>query len=206
MSSATGTQPFGQNGFIFNYKINNMDDYNGLISKVSRYQNILTNTKSYRERWTSFLKDQIVTELENMVKITALEAKVEVVDKVRHLEFIVLNLGSEESGISEIINDKTDKPLIKHNGSLVYQQLFNGKIQVMVTYPFIEGFGEPRQPKVIAIYRPEEIKTPFLVRHMEDFIKEITQWEDYDDDDQPMAKIGFQMQALAPQRPITDES
>jgi hypothetical protein len=183
-----------------------MDDYNGLISKVSRYQNILTNTKSYRERWTTFLKNQIVTELENMVKITALEAKVEVVDKVRHLEFIVLNLGSEESGISEIINDKTDKPLIKHNGSLVYQQLFNGKVQVMITYPYIEGFGEPRQPKVIAIYRPEEIKTPFLVRHMEDFIKEITQWEDYDDDDQPMAKIGFQMQALAPQRPITDES
>jgi hypothetical protein len=177
-----------------------MDDYNGLISKVSRYQSILTNTKSYRERWSSFLKQQIVDELENMLKVTKLEGKIEVQDKVRHLEFINLSLGSEESGISEIINDKTDKPLIKHNGSLVYQQLFNGKIQVMIGYPYIEGFGEPRTPKVIAIYRPEEIKTPFLIRHMEDFIKEITQWEDYDDDDQPASKIGFQMQALAPQK------
>ena len=177
-----------------------MDDYNGLISKVNRYQSILGNTKAYRERWNSFLKQQIVDELGNMLKQTGLEGKLEVQDKVMHLEFIVLSLGSEESGISEIINDKTDKPLIKHNGSLVYQQLFNGKIQVMIGYPYIEGFGEPKPPKVIAIYRPEEIKTPFLIRNMEDFIKELTQWEDYDDDDQPMSKIGFQMQNLAPQK------
>ena len=106
-------------------------------------------------------------------------------------------LGSEESGITEIINEKTDKPLIKHNGSLVYQQLFNGKVQVMIGFPYIEGFGEPRQPKVIGIYRPEEIKPPFLVRHMEDFIKEITMWEDFDDDEIPHI-IGYQSGAIPP--------
>lgn len=183
-----------------------MDDYNGLISKVNRYQSILGNTKAYRERWNTFLKKQIVDELENMLKISGLEGKIEVQDKVRHLEFIVLSLGSEESGISEIINDKTDKPLIKHNGSLIYQQLFNGKIQVMIGYPYIEAFGEPKTPKVIAIYRPEEIKTPFLIRHMEDFIKEITQWEDYDDDDQPISKIGFQMQNLVSSPPSNNDN
>ncbi len=31
---------------------------------------------------------------------------------------------------------------------------------------------------------------------MEDFIKEITQWEDYDDDDTPLARIGYQMTNL----------
>lgn len=168
-----------------------MDDYNGLITKVQRYQAVLGNTQTYRERWKSQLKALIISELENMLKITGLQGTIETSDKVRHLEYINLSLGSEESGISEIINEKTDKPLIKSKGSLIYQQLFNGKVQVMIVYPFIEGFGEPRPPKVIAIYRPEEIKQPFLIRHMEDFIKEITQWEDYDDDDQVIAKIGF---------------
>lgn len=182
-----------------------MDDLDGLIGKVDYYHSILANTKAYRERWTSFLKEQIVSELENMLKASKLDGKIEIQDKVRHLEFIVLSLGSEESGISEIINDKTDKPLIKHNGSLVYQQLFNGKVQVMIAYPYIEGFGEPRPPKVIAIYRPEEIKTPFLIRHMEDFIKELTQWEDYDDDDQPIPRIGFQTQTLLSQKPVNEE-
>jgi len=182
-----------------------MDDYNGLINKVRLYQSLLANTKAYRERWNTFLKKQIVEELEKMLKISGLEGNIEVQDKVRHLEFILLSLGSEESGISEIINEKTDKPLIKHNGTLVYQQLFNGKIQVMIGYPYIEGFGEPRTPKVIAIYRPEEIKVPFLIRHMEDFVKEISLWEDYDDDDTPAAKIGFQMQSLAPQKTANED-
>ena len=186
-------------------KIKRMEDYKGLITKVERYQSVLANTISYREKWVSQLRDQILKELENMLKESKLEGKVELVDKVRHLEFIVLSLGSEESGISEIINDKTDKPLIKNNGSLVYQQLFNGKIQVMIAYPFIEGFGEPNHPKVIGIHRPEEIKSPFLIRHMEEFIKEITQWEDYDDDDTPSARIGYQLANLPAAKPVTSE-
>ena len=168
-----------------------MDDYNGLIAKVQRYHTVLENTLLYREKWKTQLKALIISELENMLKATGLNATIESSDKIRHLEYIVLSLGSEESGISEIINEKTDKPLIKNLGSLIYQQLYNGKIQVMIVYPFIEGFGEPRPPKVIAIYRPEEIKLPFLIRHMEDFVKEITAWEDYDDDDQMATKIGF---------------
>ena len=178
-----------------------MDDYNGLIAKVQRYQTVLANTKTYRERWGKQLKALIVSELENMLKVTGLQGTIETSDKVKHLEYVILSLGSEESGISEIINEKVDKPLIKQNGTLIYQQLFNGKIQVMITYPFIEGFGEPRPPKIISIYRPEEVKTPFIVRHMEDFIKEITQWEDYDDDDQVAAKIGFNVQNHPPVKP-----
>ncbi|MCB0563296.1 MAG: hypothetical protein KDD01_02845, partial [Phaeodactylibacter sp.] len=51
---------------------------------------------------------------------------------------------------------------------------------------------QPRPPKTIAIYRPEELKEPYFVRHMEDLIQEITNWEDYDDDE-PNKKIGFQL-------------
>jgi hypothetical protein len=182
-----------------------MDDYNGLIGKVQRYKAVLANTKAYRERWNKQLKALIVSELENMLKVTGLQGTIETSDKVRHLEYVILSLGTEESGISEIINDKIDKPLIKQNGSLVYQQLYNGKIQVMIGYPFIEGFGEPRPAKIVAIYRPEEVKTPFIVRHMEDFIKEITQWEDFDDDDQVAAKIGFNVQNIPPAKPPVPE-
>ncbi len=184
---------------------NNAEEYNGLIAKVHRYNSVLANTIAYREKWQSGLKDKIISELSHMLKITGLNGKIDTSDKIKHLEYIVLSLGSERSGISETISDKVDKPLIKHNGTLVYQQLFNGKIQVMIGYPYIEGFGDPRPPKILAIYRPEELKTPFLIRHMEDFIKEVTLWEDFDDDDQPSARIGFQMQSLAPQGTLVSD-
>lgn len=182
-----------------------MDDFTGLITKVQRYQGVLANTKSYRERWGASLKAQIISDLENMLKVSGLQGTIEASNKIKHLEYIILSLGTEESGIAEIVNDKLTKPLIKTNGTLVYQQLYNGKIQVMIGYPFIEGFGDPRPPKLISIYRPEEIKTPFILRHMEEFIKEITQWEDFDDDDHVASKIGYQVQGLQPNKPTTGE-
>lgn len=182
-----------------------MDDFTGLITKVQRYQGVLANTKSYRERWGASLKAQIISDLENMLKVSGLQGTIEASNKIKHLEYIILSLGTEESGIAEIVNDKLTKPLIKTNGTLVYQQLYNGKIQVMIGYPFIEGFGDPRPPKLISIYRPEEIKTPFILRHMEEFIKEITQWEDFDDDDHVASKIGYQVQGLQPNKPPTGE-
>ena len=44
---------------------------------------------------------------------------------------------------------------------------------------------------MIAIYRPEELQTPFIIRHLEEFVRDITDWEDYDDDEKQPQKIGF---------------
>jgi hypothetical protein len=171
-----------------------MEDLTSLKRKVSVYQEILSNTIQYRERWKTSLKSTIKSELQRMLDETALEGEIEVKEDVTNLEAIVLNLGQEKSGIYEKINEEVNRPLIKHNGSLVYQQLFNGKVITMITYPVIEGYGEPRPPRTIAIYRPEEIKPPFLIRHMEEFIREVTEWEDYDDDDKgPSQKIGYSL-------------
>jgi hypothetical protein len=64
----------------------------------------------YRERWESQLKALIISELESMMKIAGLQGVIETSNKVRHLEYIIFSLGSEESGISEIINAKTINP------------------------------------------------------------------------------------------------
>ena len=169
-----------------------MEDLSNLRRKVARYQEILANTNNYRRAWKEGLRAQIYELLLKIIEETNLDAEVEIKDKVENLEGIVLSLGEMRSGIYEKVNPEVNRHLIKHNGSLVYQQLFNGKIVVMLTYPMIEGYGQPRQPHTIGIYRPEELKPPFVLRHMEEFMKEITNWEDYDDDE-PSQKIGFNM-------------
>jgi hypothetical protein len=126
-----------------------------------------------------------------MADETEIALAIAVQDNVGNLEAVTCSLGRSASGIYERIDEDTNKPLIKHHGTLIYQQLFNGKVQVMISLPFIEGFGDPPPPKLIGIYRPEELKPPFLERHMEEFIKMVTMWEDFDDDDQGPSKIGF---------------
>ena len=171
--------------------------YNNLKKKVINYQEVLTNTRAYRQVWKDELKDKIVQQLETIIKEVELPAKIEVKSDLENLEAIVFSLGAVKSGMYQEVNDSIKRHMIKHNGSLIYQQLFNGKIVVIINYPFIENYGQPTPPKTIGIYRPEELKEPFFIRHLEEFITEILHWEDYDDDEVPGAernqKIGFKL-------------
>ncbi len=169
-----------------------MSDLFNLQRKVDQYKEILGNTRAYRQTWKDSLKQEIIDALERMAKDTNLDAKVEVKSELENLEAIVLSLGDAKSGMFQMVNDSIKRHLIKNNGALIYQQLFNGKIIVLINYPYIESYGQPSPPKTIAIYRPEELKSPFLTRHMEEFVTEITNWEDYDDDE-PNKRLGFQL-------------
>jgi hypothetical protein len=169
---------------------NKSSELNNLKRKVGTYKDIMTNTRAYRDVWKNSLRDQIISVLEMMVKGCELDATVQLRSDMENLEAIVLSLGDVKSGIWQEIGSDIKRHMIKHNGSLIYQQLFNGKVIVLLNYPFIENYGQPRQPKTIGIYRPEELKEPFFIRHMEEFITDITNWEDYDDDE-PSKKIGF---------------
>lgn len=161
-----------------------------LNRKVAQYKEVLQNTENYRAAWTAELKDSIIKKLQELIDATGLGAKLEVKGDMENLQAVVISLGESKSGMYQKVGDDIKRHLIKHNGSLIYQQLFNGKVIVMIQYPFIENYGEPNPPKTIAIYRPEELKDPYFVRHMEEFVQEITKWEDYDDDE-PNKKIGF---------------
>ena len=168
------------------------NDLFNLSRKVAQYKETLAQTAAYREAWKNGLKDQLIKFLEESIKEVDLEAKVETRNQLENMEAVVLTLGDARSGMYQKVNNDFERHLIKHNGSLIYQQLFNGKIIVMIQFPFIENYGQPKPPKTIAIYRPEELKDPFCIRHLEEFMQDITDWEDYDDDE-PSKKIGFEL-------------
>lgn len=164
-----------------------------LLHKAEQYKNVLNNTTIYRTAWHDTLKPLVQTTLEEIVAKSGIKAEVKAQDKIENLEAILLDLGKSSSGITENIEDSgVKRTMIKNNGSLIYQQLFNGKIMVMIMSPHIEGYGEPKSPRMIEILRPDELKIPFIVRHVETLLKEITEWEDYDDEEPSKTAIGFQ--------------
>ncbi len=150
--------------------------------KVDKYKKILVNTEENRKDWNNRLKKVIVDTLEYIAKDTGLEAEVEIQDNIENMELLVFNLGRTTSGISEKVDETVRKPMIKSNGALIYQQLFNGKLLVLISIPSIEGYGDPRPPKTVEILRPDEINQKVIYHHVEQFLTEITDWEDYDDD------------------------
>lgn len=165
-----------------------------LKRKVDHYKEVLHNTRYYRELWKTGLKKNIIESLETLAKAAGLEYDIEEREEIENLEAVVLTLGHSESGLGEPVGSDMRRDLIKQNGSLVYQQLFNGKVLVLINYPFIEKYGQPQPPKTIAIYRPQELKEPYYLQHMVTFVTDITSWEDYDDDaPEPNQRIGFKM-------------
>lgn len=173
------------------------DELLKIKQKVKKYQEILENTLQYRKDWDEYLKELIITTLEHISEETGLKASVEVQDNIENMELVIFNLGRSTSGISEKVDEKLKKPMLKSNGALIFQQLFNGKILVLVSVPHIEGYGDPRPPRTIEILRPDELKKPFIYRHTEIFLKDVIEWEDYDDDapqeKRSFSQIGFNM-------------
>ena len=180
-------------GNIFQLNSQKKMDTGTLLAKVNKYKQVLENTQKYRVAWHSEVQPMLTKTLEEILKQSDLP-KAEIIkrDNIENLEAVALDLGRSSSGISENVDDSgVKRTMIKSNGSLIYQQLFNGKIMVMILSPHIEGYGQPKPPLTLEILRPDELKVPFIIRHMEAFLKDITDWEDFDDEEQKSSAIGF---------------
>lgn len=182
-----------------------MSNLDNLKLKVTNYQSVLANTKAYREAWDDSIGAQIMSELKTIMEGIGLTATVEEKEEICNLAVITLSLGNVNSGMSQEVADGVKRDLIKHNGSLMYQQLFNGKVMAIIHYPFIENYGEPQPPNTLSIHRPEELITPLFLQHIELLLTEVTKWEDYGNDKPQQNTIGFKPNVQQPDLTVDSE-
>lgn len=167
--------------------------YTAIKERASKYQAILDQVMKYRESWGKELKDFILDTSNKVLTETAISGQIEVEERFENLESITISLGKSISGIAEHVDELTKRTIIKDKGSLIYSQLFNGKVQAWMTYPMIEGLMQPKQPKLLGIYGPPEFNEDLILNNFDSFFKELIEWENYDDDQpgQEMNRIGF---------------
>lgn len=168
-----------------------------LKEKVTAYKKVLENTAVFRKAWADNVKPLLVDGLNSFLNDSSLKGTVESSTEIENLESVVLDLGRSSSGITQKLQDAGVRNfMIKHNGSLTYQQLFNGKIMVIVQSPFIEGYSEPKQPAILEIITPAELNRAVITRHLDSLLTILTEWEDFDDESPSRKKafnpIGFQ--------------
>lgn len=170
-----------------------MEKYTAIKEKAAKYKTLLGTVDAYRTDWEKKLKKFIIKESKAILAATEIEADVDSESTVHGLEAITIKLGMRKSGIYQKMDSGEKKAIWKDYGSLIFGQLFNGKVQVWMTYPILEGLMEPKQPRMIGIYAPPEFNDALILSNIEFFINELIAWEDYDDDaptDKPKT-IGF---------------
>jgi len=173
-----------------------MQKYTALKERAGKYKGILQQAMDYREAWGDSLKQFILDGVDNVLKQTDVKATVEVEERFEHLETISISLGKSVSAIAETFDSGAKRSIIKDMGSINYSQIFNGKVQVWMTFPLIEGLMQPQQPKMIGIFTPPEFNEDLILSNFDEFFKELINWENYDDDlPSPQGnKIGFGVQ------------
>ena len=106
-------------------------DISRLQTKVKNYNQVLQNTNSYRQAWQSKVKQFISTTLKDIAVQTGLKATIVEKNNIENLEAIVLDLGRSSSGIAENIeNTDVKRIMVKNNGAMIYQQLFQENEQM----------------------------------------------------------------------------
>jgi hypothetical protein len=163
-----------------------------LQEKIKEYKHVLALTDSFRLAWKEKTKTFIKKQLQSIIDQTGLKATVTEKNNIENLEAVVLDLGRRSSGLAHMVDDSdVQHIMVKDIGAVIYQQLFNGKIMVMIISPHIEGHGDPKPPSPIAILKPEEITEAAIYTHVEQMLDVLIEWEDYDDEDKS-AKRAFQ--------------
>jgi hypothetical protein len=171
-----------------------MEKFTAIKTRAQKYMAILNQVMEFRKAWGEVLKPFITETTEKILEQTNISGQIIVEERFENLESITISLGKYISGIAEYVDEETKRTIIKDRGSLIYSQLFNGKVQAWMTYPVIEGLMQPKPPKIIGIYAPPEFDEDLILSNFDEFFKELIEWENYDDDlpdGKKVSRVGF---------------
>jgi hypothetical protein len=158
----------------------------------NNYNSALEKTIKRRELWNSDAKPKLIATLEKIVKEFGFSWAVQRLESTQNLETINIKIHSQNSGIIELTNDENTgkitkrKAYIKHGGYLAFCQMFNGKVNVIVSHPSIESWVDKRPTSFLGTHGPNEITEDLIANYVIKFLDLMTEFESLESQ-----KIGF---------------
>ncbi|PKP25364.1 MAG: hypothetical protein CVU03_08410 [Bacteroidetes bacterium HGW-Bacteroidetes-2] len=161
-----------------------------LEERINEYKNSVQTVLDKRILWDTKTRIQIIQSLKKA------ENTYQVGWKVQELKWIHTN---ESINISfntfppEIIEKAKSIPSFQflQGGSLIFSQLHNGDINVFVLFPIVENsVSLENEIEDLGTFAPIEITEKLIVEKVDEFLKQMIQWE------VPLAKskVGFKNQ------------
>jgi len=140
--------------------------------KVKQYKETQKEIAQRRKLWNERVKEWIFQTLNNVAQKFEMDWFVAKDEAVQNLQSVSLIFGNTPSGI---IKDR--KMAVKVGGYLSYVQSINGKIDVSIDYPYVEGFTNRWESKHLGVYEPKQIAENIVYENVDTFLSEIIDWE-----------------------------
>jgi hypothetical protein len=155
--------------------------FQDILNKAFEYEKALEISKvtieENRKFWNAQTNQLILGTFKGVAQsVPNLDWEVRKVDAMENLDILMLGFKNESSGIVGQIQGVL-KFFAKVSGKLIYSQVYNGEVYVLIDYPHVEHHVERQQPKFIGKFRPDEITVDLVLDHINEFLEEMLGWE-----------------------------
>jgi len=153
-------------------------DLTGIINKFNDLNNALGQIEENRKLWESEKKDLIGNTLAEIINTSNLKGFTAFNDDAyKNHENVIFSRNDSRSGIVLTSSDGGFKSFIKEGGSLIFSQVYNGNIDVIMTLPHIEDIIPASDPIKLGVLNPKDITEDSICNYVERFIEELRDWE-----------------------------
>ena len=140
-------------------------------------ENSKVTIEDNRKVWNLETNDLILNTFKGMAQsVPNLNWEIRKVDAMENLDILMLGFKNESSGIVGQVQG-VFKFFAKVSGKLIYSQVYNGEIYVLIDYPHVEHHVERQAPKFIGKFLPAQITEDLVLDHIYEFLDEMLAWE-----------------------------
>jgi hypothetical protein len=163
-----------------------LQNHDKVKTAFDKYVDTLKTVQERRQLWKTETKDKIIEILTLIQNSFKFDWHIQRLEQIENYQTININCNNQSSGMVEtIIDNETGKPkkfkaYVKYGGYLAYCQSYNGKINVIIGFPYIEEWVTQKDAEVIATIEPNQMTEEMISQHVIKFLQTMTEWEGMD--------------------------
>jgi hypothetical protein len=163
-----------------------LEKHNSIKDAFDKYTDTLKKVNERRELWTNETKTNIINTLTLVKDTFKFDWQVQRLEGTKNYQTINICFNKKNSGIVDVKIDEVTgkekgfKAYTKSGGYLAFCQSYNGKINVIIGFPYIDEWVSQMDAKVIDTIEPELVTEELISKHVVNFLETMTDWEGKD--------------------------
>ncbi len=147
-----------------------------LEERIATYKSSIETVVTKKTEWNKQTKPLLLKTLKVIVDNYVIGWKVQELNWIHNSEAINISF---EAFPEELIDCTNRIPAFQFipGGALVFSQTYSGDVYVFVMFPEVDGITSDNNMVEFGTITPSEITEKFIVEKVDEFLKEMIQWE-----------------------------
>ena len=144
--------------------------------RVLDYKTSIEAVVTKKTQWNTITKPLLLKTLKTIAKKYPIGWKVQELNWIHNSEAVNISFESFPEELMDCTNLIPAYQFIP-GGALVFSQTYSGDVYVFVLFPEVDGVPAENNLVEFGSVRPEEITEKIIIEKVDDFLKEMIQWE-----------------------------